>query len=115
MKILHGIDLVYLPRFESLLDDPAFVQRVFSSTEIKDDRVEHLAGLFAVKEAFFKATQVKIKQWREIEVLNDDRGKPYIGSFQRLPVGFEIQSMDVSISHDEEYVIGSVVLSVMQE
>lgn len=118
MKILNGVDLVFLPRFEKLLDDPAFVERVFSERELVDQRVEHLAGLFAVKEAFFKATQIEIKKWNEIEVLNDENGKPYIGQPQELPVqensAFEkLESIDCSISHDGDYVVGSVAVLVV--
>ena len=57
-----GIDIVHIPEFEKLMQDRGFIKRVFHESELKDYRAEHLAGIFAAKEAFFKAINQKPQQ-----------------------------------------------------
>lgn len=75
-----GVDLVYIPRFEKLMQDKAFIEKVFLKSEISDCRPEHLAGLFAAKEAFFKAAnKIGVKpKWLEIEIKTQKKGSPIL-------------------------------------
>jgi holo-[acyl-carrier protein] synthase len=108
MKIHCGVDIVKVSRIIELLKDPTSVQRTFSQEEIRN-KPESLAGIFALKEAFFKATQIKIKNWRDVIIKYDKAGKPYI-VYDENSVSLKISSIDCSISHDGEYVIATVVL-----
>ncbi|MBT3463970.1 4'-phosphopantetheinyl transferase superfamily protein [archaeon] len=109
MKIHTGIDMVKISNIEELIKNPKNVEKTFSESELIDVKPHKLAGIFALKEAFFKASQIKIKKWKEIVVKKHDNGKPYI-VFDNDLIDFKVSSMDCSISHDGEYVIGNVVL-----
>ncbi len=68
-----------------------------------------LAGIYALKEAFFKATQAKIKKWPDLIVKKHESGKPFI-VFDESLLDFRIKSIDCSISHDSEYAVACVVI-----
>ena len=106
--IKTGIDIVKISRIKEKINDQIFLSRTFNDKELKNS-IDSLAGIFALKEAFFKASQIKIKKWKEIVVKKHDNGKPYI-VFDNDLIDFKVSSMDCSISHDGEYVIGNVVL-----
>jgi phosphopantetheine--protein transferase-like protein len=103
-----GIDIVYIPRFEKMMNDPAFVSKIFCEEELPQ-KIESLAGIFALKESFFKATQIKLKSWKEITVKKDKNKKPYI-LFDETKIYFKIKSVDCSIAHDGDYAIAQVVI-----
>lgn len=107
--IRTGIDLIKIERIKKLIQDEKFVERVYSPTEVIKLKPENLAGIFALKEAFFKATQIKIKKWNEINVNYHKNGKPYI-EFDSSLLNFKIKSIDCSISHDGEYATAIVVI-----
>jgi phosphopantetheine--protein transferase-like protein len=109
MEIKTGIDIVKISRFEKVKNNPNFLKKTFDDSEIMDKKISSLAGIFALKEAFFKATQIKINEWNEIIVKNHDNGKPYI-LFDESLIEFKIKSIDCSISHDSEYAIANVVI-----
>ncbi len=76
-----GIDLVELPRFQRTLDrTPSIRGRLFTPMELErcGDRVDRLAARFAAKEAVAKAMGTGIRGFAflEIEVTNDDLGRP---------------------------------------
>ena len=93
MIIGVGTDIVYIPRVLSMMEKfgNRFLTRVFSKQEIlysyhysdKKMQAKHFAKRFAAKEAFVKAIGTgfsgKIKM-TEIEVLNDNLGKPILHS-----------------------------------
>lgn len=103
MKLTTGIDIVHIPRFEKLMEDPQFSKKVFHTSELKNSRSEHLAGIFAAKEAYCKAVGKKL-DWLSMEIKNSRSGKPTILCEHTL-------NADVSISHDHEYAIAHVILS----
>lgn len=110
MHVYVGNDLVFIPDFSRELDEPAFVERVFTLKELAQDRDPgHLAGLFATKEAFFKATQIHVNNWTEIEVLQQRSGKPTI-AYESTSLQFTIISLDVSISHVGDYALATCVV-----
>ncbi len=74
-----GIDNVLISRIRSL--SPSFPKRVLSSREYgsylkSGDRDSFLAGRFAAKEAYVKASGRLGIKYSLVEVLNDDTGKP---------------------------------------
>lgn len=109
-KMIRGIgcDIVDLKRLD--FENENFVLKILTTDEYlifkekntcKQKR-EFLGGRFAVKEAFFKACGIeeKILSFREIEVLNDANGKPYIN----YPNTF------ISIAHENDYAIAYVIV-----
>ncbi|MBT3721277.1 holo-ACP synthase [archaeon] len=107
--IKTGIDIVKISRIKEKINDQIFLSRTFNDKELKNS-IDSLAGIFALKEAFFKATQIKIKKWNELVVKKQKNGKPYI-VFDKNLIDFKIKSIDCSIAHDSEYAIANVVIN----
>ena len=104
--IKTGIDIVEIKRIKNLMENPKALSKIFNESEI-DTNPSKLAGKFALKEAFFKATQIPVKKWSEIVVKKHDNGKPYL-VFDKNLVKFK--SIDCSIAHDGDYAIAIVVI-----
>lgn len=98
-----GIDIVKISRMENSIKSSAFMNKVFTESEREYcKKAESLAGIFAAKEAYFKALGEGIKlPLTQIEVLHDSNGKPYLNG---------IENSDMSISHDGDYAVATVIL-----
>ena len=75
---------------------------------------EHFAARFAAKEAIFKAISSLIKNkyeitWKDVEVLNDENGRPYV---HFLNNNYNIEQIDISISHLKEYAIATCIVEI---
>jgi len=123
MKVIcHGIDLVDCKRIEKMLQEheERFLQRVFTEVEQEysnqhRDRVERLAGRFAVKEAVMKMLGTGWSEgtgWTEIETINDPAGKPEVtlkGKIAEIAGEMGIDKISVSITHTRELAIASAI------
>ncbi|MCQ0956269.1 holo-ACP synthase [Bacillus cereus] len=109
-----GIDIIELNRIEKMLDGKLkFMERILTENErnvakgLKGSRLtEFVAGRFAAKEAYSKAVGTGIGKevsFLDIEVRNDDRGKPILITSTELIV-------HLSISHSKEFAVAQVVL-----
>ncbi len=98
-----GTDIIRISRIEKSLEKDSFRASVFTEKEILySKKAETFAGIFAAKEAYFKAKGTGIqKRLNSIEINHDEKGKPYITG---------IENSDVSISHDGDYAVASVIL-----
>lgn len=98
-----GTDIVKISRIEKSVESEHFKASVFTENEIAYcKKAENFAGFFAAKEAYFKALGTGIdKRLNKIEILHDEKGKPYING---------VENCDVSISHDGDYAIATVIL-----
>ncbi len=105
MAVICGVDIIHIPKLERILKKDGTLQRFLHHSEIRGS-AEHLAGIIAAKEAFFKAIG-KIPDFLAIEVSNTPEGKPKITAAPELS---QYKSCDVSISHDADYSIAIVVL-----
>lgn len=112
MKILTGVDLVYLPRFKKAakVGGENFLKRVFIETELVKTNPEHLAGIFAAKEAVIKALSLPPDSWHDIQISYQKNGSPQVQlPTSHLPVLSEIEgsllTSSLSISHDGNYVM----------
>lgn len=111
MEILGiGVDLVEVERIErAMARHEGFVSRVFTARE--RERCEGnarparaYAACFAAKEAASKAmgTGVRGFGWREVEMLEDEKGRPYLalsGRAEELADRRGIGEILVSVSH----------------
>lgn len=92
-----------------VLFTPAELARVASSAQA----TRSLAGLFSIKEAFFKAMPVQSGwYWTELEVQRDVTGQPrlaFSGALARLMRERSL-SADVSLSHSGQYVSSVVII-----
>ncbi|KFM98711.1 holo-ACP synthase [Bacillus clarus] len=109
-----GIDIIELNRIEKMLDGKLkFMERILTERErdvaggLKGSRlVEFVAGRFAAKEAYSKAVGTGIGKevsFLDIEIRNDDRGKPIL-------LANTEHIVHLSISHSKEFAVAQVVL-----
>jgi len=121
-----GVDIIRVERMKEASErwGDKFLQRVFTDSEIRRCRMArdpHLsfAVRFAAKEALIKAVGTTAgASFKDIEVLNDELGKPYITVRGKLRVFFEIKGIrkaHLSLSHEKEYGVASVVLEKKAE
>jgi len=115
-----GTDIVEVSRIKDAVSKQTLKEKVFSPREIeycdKDKSAQSYAARGAAKEAFFKALGTG---WRdkmdinEVEILNDELGKPFIElSGETLKV-FEKRggrTIHVSLSHIKEHAIAFVII-----
>ena len=117
----NGVDIVKISRIEKLLikKRDIFLNKIFTKKEIKyinkkNNSPETISGMFASKEAVSKilGTGVGRVNWKDIEILHDKKGKPYVNLYNE---GFNlchklgIDRIYLSISHEKEYAIAFVV------
>jgi len=98
-----GIDLVHIPEFEHQLSvgGDTFLERAFHPEERADNRLEHLAGLWAAKEAVMKAAGLPVGEWLAITIKYGTRGQPI--------AHLEGHVIDISITHHGEYAVAVAV------
>lgn len=98
-----GTDIVYIPRIEKSIERDSFRQRIFTEAENEYCKTaEQYAGIFAAKEAYFKAKGTGLRfPLTDLQVLHDEAGKPYFDG---------VENCDLSISHDGDYAVASVVV-----
>lgn len=94
-----GVDLVYIPEMQSRLEsgDDIMLEKMFSLDELRDKSPEHLAGIWAAKEAVRKSLDEAPEKWTDIRILYNANGKP------RAQLGDMV--FDVSISHHGAYAV----------
>lgn len=108
MKVRTGIDIASVERFKNI--SPAFIERVFTPFELEDMRPEHLAGVFAAKEAFIKASGITVEKYHDLEIQKSGNRPVIIYSEESLAL--KIISCDISISHETEFAVACASLLI---
>lgn len=123
MRNLCGTDIIEIERIKKVINslENTFINKIYTENEIKycegknNAKYQHYAARFAAKEAVFKAvsqildTKYSIT-WKNIEVINDENGKPkinFIGSKIE-----KLKNIDISISHCRDYAIAFVIAEI---
>lgn len=114
-----GIDIVEIDRIQKTMENPRFLQRVFSEEEreyfsARNQAAQSVAGSFAGKEALSKALGTGFRGFRmsEVEILHDEYGKPHValtGEAKQTADRLGICSLYISISHSKKYAIAQVI------
>ena len=121
MKITCGNDIIEIERVKESIEKlgEKFLERVYTKKEIeyceskKKQKYQHYAARFAAKEALFKAISWKLEDkyeicWKDIEVLNNNQGRPEL---KLIGVDLKnIENIDISISHCKNYAVANVVV-----
>ena len=103
-----GTDLIQLSDFSAKFSNSELLKKIFVESELKQNKTsESLAGVFAAKEAFFKALGEK-KDWLDVWVEKQSTGKPTINSIYL----HTDQKAEVSISHSGDYAIATVIITL---
>lgn len=109
MMIKVGVDLVKISRFQKMAQKRTFLERVFLPIELRNATPESLAGIFAVKEAVFKALDKKAGQWHKIEVKKLKSGKPQLLLAEDFKKGYK--DIEVSIAHENDLAVAVVIMA----
>lgn len=113
MKTRVGTDIVHIGEFYERYEKNRwkFKRDIFTKEEHGGDSTpEHLAGIFAAKEAAFKALGIGPENWLDVRVHKNELGKPFI--IFSTNIGKKIKSSDLSISHSGDYAIAVVALNI---
>jgi holo-[acyl-carrier protein] synthase len=120
-----GTDIIHVPRVEKELarteglKETLFTAREIAFCEARGISAQHFAARFAAKEAFLKAMGTGWRdgyRFNEIEILNDDSGKPEAfvhGKVQQFCEQKSIDRVHVSLSHTQETAAAVVVLEII--
>jgi holo-[acyl-carrier protein] synthase len=115
-----GNDILEIARIRESIERHGahFLSKLFTPKEQEychrfKDPAPHFAGRFAAKEAIAKALGTGFGaelSWLEIEILNDDHGKPVVSLSQALNQRLGPHQLLVSISHSTEYATAVAIL-----
>ena len=120
MQIACGTDIIEISRIKESIENTneRFLEKIYTENEVKycetknEQKYQHYAARFAAKEAVFKALSKHIEEkhveWTNIEVLNDENGRPKINFVSKELE--EIESIDISLSHCKGYAVANVVV-----
>jgi len=118
MKLRIGVDMIEIERVEraAARHGERFYRRFFTDQEraICQDQPRRLAARFAAKEAVAKAfgTGIGDMRWIEIEIVNDERGRPEVrlhGVAANLAESMGLTHWEISMSHTQDNAIAFAV------
>ena len=102
-----GTDIIEIKRIEKAIKSQHFIERVYTPKEIeyiknKGNKSQTFAGIFCAKESVCKAigTGFSGKKFHDIEILHDEKGKPFVSGINVL----------ITISHCKEYATSTAIL-----
>lgn len=121
MIIGIGTDIIEIERVKKAIQTrPKMVERIFSPREIEycqgqGNFFASLAARFAAKEAVSKAlgTGIRVFKWQDIEVINDELGKPSVEIYGKALVKAQelgMKKLEISLSHSRDYAVAMVIL-----
>ena len=115
-----GTDIIEIDRIEkAILKRDNFINRMFTEKErvmfqSRNNKVETIAGNFAAKEAVSKALGTGvIFNWKDIEILRDDLGKPIAVLYGKAKEIFNEKgciNLQLSISHNKSHAIANCLI-----
>ena len=118
-----GIDIIEISRIKNAVIrwKDSFLKRIFTQNEINYSQArkfsyQHLAARFAAKEAVLKAigdSSIHQINLREVEVLNDKSGKPFIrlsGAAKKIKEKRKISDIIISMSHTHKLAVANAIL-----
>jgi len=115
-----GIDVVGIKRISKLysLYGEKFLSKILNPEEIQEAKIkghfiQSIAGKFAAKEAYIKASS-SLRSYNlsllEINILSDSINKPFICLKKTRTEETDHLSIRVSISHEKEYAVAVVAI-----
>ncbi len=116
-----GTDIVRVERIRDVVVrwGDRFLRKVFTEDEIsycfkKRNPFPSLSVRFAAKEAMIKALGARSSlDFRDIETINDENGRPEIrvkGRLEKVFMNHALRKAHLSLSHEKEYGVALVVL-----
>ena len=121
MIIGIGNDIIEIERVEKAISKEGFIAKVYTQREIENivkrgNRTETYAGIFSAKEAISKAIGTGVREFAltDLEILNDDLGKPYVIVSDKLNKIIkrkkENYQIEIAISHSKKYATAMAII-----
>ena len=116
-----GNDIIEIERIEKAISKEGFKNKVYTQKELENiekrgNRTETYAGIFSAKEAISKAIGTGVREFSltDLEILNDDLGKPYVVVSEKLDKILKTKKEDyqieISISHSRKYATAMAII-----
>ena len=116
-----GNDIIEIERIEKAISKEGFKDKIYTQRELENikkrgNRAETYAGVFSAKEAISKAIGTGVREFSliDLEILNDDLGKPYVVVSEKLDKILrnkkEDYQIEISISHSKKYAIAMAII-----
>ena len=116
-----GNDIIEIERIEKAISKEGFKNKIYTQRELKNiekrgNRIETYAGIFSAKEAISKAIGTGVREFSltDLEILNDDLGKPYVVVSEKLDKILKTKKEDyqieISISHSRKYATAMAII-----
>lgn len=116
-----GMDIIEVERIKKALDrfNENMMNKIFTIEEQKyclkhkKKPYSHFAGRFAAKEAIAKSLSTGIGKslsWLDMEILNDEKGKPFVKFSEQAKEIFKNPNILLSISHTDNYASAVAIL-----
>ena len=116
-----GNDIIEIERVEKAILKEGFKNKVYTQRELENiekrgNRTETYAGIFSAKEAISKAIGTGVREFSltDLEILNDDLGKPYVVVSEKLDKILKTKKEDyqieISISHSRKYATAMAII-----
>ena len=116
-----GNDIIEIERIEKAISKEGFKNKIYTQRELKNiekrgNRTETYAGIFSAKEAISKAIGTGVREFSltNLEILNDDLGKPYVVVSEKLDKILKTKKEDyqieISISHSRKYATAMAII-----
>ena len=116
-----GNDIIEIERIEKAISKEGFKNKVYTERELENiekrgNRMETYAGIFSAKEAISKAIGTGVREFSltDLEILNDDLGKPYVVVSEKLDKILKTKKEDyqieISISHSRKYATAMAII-----
>lgn len=116
-----GNDIIEIERIEKAISKEGFKNKVYTQRELENirkrgNRTETYAGIFSAKEAISKAIGTGVREFSliDLEILNDDLGKPYVVVSEKLDKILrnkkENYQIEISISHSKKYATAMAII-----
>ncbi|WP_427171565.1 holo-ACP synthase [Fusobacterium nucleatum] len=116
-----GNDIIEIERIEKAISKEGFKNKIYTQRELENiekrgNRTETYAGIFSAKEAISKAIGTGVREFSltDLEILNDDLGKPYVVVSEKLDKILrnkkETYQIEISISHSKKYATAMAII-----
>ena len=116
-----GNDIIEIERIEKAISKEGFKNKIYTQRELENiekrgNRTETYAGIFSAKEAISKAIGTGVREFSltDLEILNDDLGKPYVVVSEKLDKILKTKKEDyqieISISHSRKYATAMAIV-----
>ena len=116
-----GNDIIEIERVEKAILKEGFKNKVYTERELENiekrgNRTETYAGIFSAKEAISKAIGTGVREFSltDLEILNNDFGKPYVVVSEKLDKILknkkESYQIEISISHSKKYATAMAII-----